>query len=217
MEKSNKKQWEEFVKEHKLYISLTYKDPNIVYGGVSFWPYDPNLCVPFDIVKKDDAEYIKTNLYGKELMIKALSDPGSIYISISFKDKSSYKKGRYINLFKTDAFIDFNFSKNLLCAYSDRYNCEIPENDFDFGIMAGEKIFERSTMAEYYLNKSTAFNVKTVDGKLRISPRGTDSAFHVDINTPINELIDIIWGNGVERGKKNNREEIKSLLGTDKM
>ncbi|MCP5045914.1 MAG: DUF1684 domain-containing protein, partial [bacterium] len=69
---------------------------------------------------------------------------------IPYNDKSngsgSYDAGRYLDIPEpkgAQMVLDFNFSYNPLCNYSDAYNCPIPprENNLEVAINAGEKTY----------------------------------------------------------------------------
>lgn len=65
--------------------------------------------------------------------------------------KTSYKGGRFIDLYTTDIKsngtieVDFNKAYNPYCAYSDRYSCPItpPDNYLDIEIKAGVKAYKK--------------------------------------------------------------------------
>jgi uncharacterized protein (DUF1684 family) len=75
---------------------------------------------------------------------------------LPFKDRTSgtstYGGGRYLELTKFDidpdneVELDFNFSYNPWCAYSDGFNCPVPpiENHLPAEITAGEKAYKKS-------------------------------------------------------------------------
>jgi uncharacterized protein (DUF1684 family) len=68
-------------------------------------------------------------------------------LGIFFRDattgKESYALGRYVDVKKLENgryLLDFNFSYNPACAFSDHYNCPIPprENVLPMAVRAGE-------------------------------------------------------------------------------
>lgn len=204
--------WDFFVKSHISEVEKM-KDRSI-FGDVEFWPYDGRYNVKYKFI--EDSKVLFT-LFGVEYkFVYGLfnKEKGSIL----FKDGSNTYKGRYVDFGTESGYIDFNYSTNLMCAYSDRYVCSIPDNNFgEVRIEAGEKQFIRQTAAEYYLSKTTAFNVIKEHGGLVVQPKNTDREFFVREDMPINEVFDLIWGEGVERGKKEKRADFKMLLGTENM
>lgn len=78
------------------------------------------------------------------------------YLFLPFLDttngKTSYKGGRFVDLYITDIskdntiVIDFNKAYNPYCAYSDRYSCPItPRDNFlDIDINAGVKAYKKT-------------------------------------------------------------------------
>ncbi len=137
--------------------------------------------------------------------------------NLSFKDPGSYPGGRFLSVHKNQSIIDFNYSKNLLCAYSDKYNCGIPPNTHPLPIEAGEKNFKKTSLLENILRKTTAFNIGNDGEDIMIHPKNTDRQIRVSKTIELPELLDLIWGEGVERGKKEKRDQVKQFMGTQNM
>lgn len=197
---------------------IDYIEKNVkkeIYGDIKFFPYNEDYCVQYKHENIDSADFISFTLLGSAYKM-VVRDTGEMW-SISFKSKNAYKGGRYFNFHK-DGIIDFNFATNLLCAYSDRYNCDIPKNEFGIEINAGEKPFIRRTMLQYHLLKCTAFNTNILEsGDISVGVKNTDRVFVFKPNQPLDEVIDIIWAEGVERGKKEKRDSVKMMMGTESM
>ena len=97
-------------------------------------------------IKYHDQDH-KLNVY------KSYEQQGQSYYSIWFTDETSgeetYHIGRYLdfNFIPDEDFVytvDFNYSYNPYCAYSELFTCPIPteEDHLNFKVLAGEKNFK---------------------------------------------------------------------------
>jgi len=148
------------------------------FKGLDFFPIDDEYTVNAKLELLPDAPVFnfptttdRVVLYRKygvlsfsidgkkfELAIYQDINPDPEYINhlfLSFLDNTngntSYKGGRYIDVYTTDikkdgtVIIDFNKAYNPYCAYSDRYSCPITpqENYLDIEIKAGVMAYKK--------------------------------------------------------------------------
>lgn len=73
------------------------------------------------------------------------------------------------------------------------------------------------SLLENILRKTTAFNIGKDGEDIMINPKNTDRQIRVSQKTELPELLDLIWGEGVERGKKEKRDQVKQFMGTENM
>lgn len=206
--------WTQFTQQWEREVdNIKDKDQE---GKVSFWDYNKDYAVPYVVDKTGEDIWLKFMLLGKEYSFKTERNTALVY-NMSFKDPGSYPGGRFLPVPKNKGIIDFNYSRNLLCAYSDNYNCGIPPNTHPLPIKAGEKNFKKTSLLENILIKTTAFNIGNDGEDIMINPKKTGRLIRVSKKTEIPELLDLIWGEGVERGKKEKMDEIRSFMGTENM
>ncbi|WGH76951.1 DUF1684 domain-containing protein [Tenacibaculum tangerinum] len=148
------------------------------FKGLAFFPIDDKYKVKATLEKTPDAPIFnfptttsRIAVYKKygilSFSIKGESFKLSIYKNVNPKPeyannlflpfldttngKTSYKGGRFIDLYTTDIkddgtiIIDFNKAYNPYCAYSDRYSCPITPQDnyLDTEIKAGVMAYEK--------------------------------------------------------------------------
>ena len=208
------KDWENFTKQWEREVD-TIKDKD-QYGKASFWEYNKDYAVAYIAEKIQGDTYLRFVLLGVLYSFKTEKNTELVY-NLSFKDTGSYPGGRFLSVSKNQSIIDFNYSRNLLCAYSDKYNCGIPPNTHPLPIEAGEKNFKKTSLLENILRKTTAFNIGKDGEDIMIHPKNTDRQIRVSKTIEFPELLDLIWGEGVERGKKEKRDQVKQFMGTQNM
>jgi len=208
------KLWTQFIQQWEREIDkIKDKDQD---GKVSFWDYNKDYAVPYVVDIRGEDIWLKFMLFGKEYSFKTERNDRLLY-HLSFKDPGSYPGGRFLSVPKNQSVIDFNYSRNLLCAYSNKYTCGIPPNTHPLPIVAGEKNFKKTSLLENILRKTTAFNIGKDGEDIMINPKNTDRQIRVSQKTELPELLDLIWGEGVERGKKEKRDQVKQFMGTENM
>jgi|GEM_PF-1552522 len=132
---------------------------------LSYFKYNPLLKVEAQFIKSDPkkitlqkrkkgttSSYKKGTMWfkinGQKHSLTVYSDNnGDTEKYLMFKDltsgTSSFGGGRYLktpDLKQPSIKLDFNYSKNPLCAYSKAWNCTIPDDSIPIEIQAGEKI-----------------------------------------------------------------------------
>ncbi len=86
-------------------------------------------------------------LKGQRYFLSVYSDEdGKIHKHLMFQDltsgTSTFGGGRYLNtpdLNSSNIKVDFNYSKNPMCAYTSAWNCTVPDDSLQVAIKAGEK------------------------------------------------------------------------------
>lgn len=112
---------------------------------MSFWPYNPKAKARIlDVHDSHNADYFKrytvTFRYNDTNYTSICYKKGDgVIYQIAYADTANYHGGRFCDFNESEGVIDFNYSANLLCAYSDTWDCSPPSIRLPMPIYAGQR------------------------------------------------------------------------------